>query len=71
MINHLPDDFGVEPVCRELDPSVSAYNARRPHPKPARRWRDERLAAEIRRIHTGSGETYGARRASTGTYDAA
>ncbi|MEU1472405.1 IS3 family transposase [Streptomyces sp. NPDC005761] len=65
MINHLRDDFGVEPVCRELDLSVSAHNAhnaRRRRPKSARRWRDDHLIAEIRRIHTGSGETYGARR---------
>ncbi|WP_405683511.1 IS3 family transposase [Streptomyces sp. NBC_01387] len=62
VINHLRDDFGVEPVCRELDLSVSAYNARRRRPKSARRRRDDHLVAEIRRIHTDSGETYGARR---------
>ncbi|MFF1918290.1 IS3 family transposase [Streptomyces sp. NPDC058239] len=62
MINHLRDDFGVEPVYRELDLSVSAYNARRKRPKSARRLRDEHLVADIRRIHTGSGETHGARR---------
>lgn len=62
MINHLRDDFGVEPVCRELDLSVSAYNARRRRPKSDRRRRDERLIEDIRRIHTASGQTYGARR---------
>lgn len=62
MINHLRDDFGVEPVCRELDLSVSAYNARRRRPKPARRLRDEQLLKHIHRIHDTSGETYGARR---------
>lgn len=62
VINHLRDDFGVEPVCRELDLSVSAYNARRRRPKSARRQLDEHLIEHIRRIHTASGETYGARR---------
>ncbi|WP_269821410.1 hypothetical protein [Streptomyces flavofungini] len=37
MINHLRDDFGIEPAYRELDLPVSAYNARRRHPKPIRR----------------------------------
>lgn len=62
MINHLRDDFGVEPVCRELDLSVSAYNARRRRPMSTRRRRDEHLIEHIRRIHAASGETYGARR---------
>ncbi|MET7931825.1 IS3 family transposase [Streptomyces sp. NPDC005349] len=62
MINHLRDDFGVEPVCRELDLSVSAFNGRRRRPKSARRQRDEQLIEHIRRIHAASGDTYGARR---------
>lgn len=62
MINHLRDDFGVEPVCRELDLPVSAYNARRRRPASARHLRDERLIEHIRRIHAASGETYGVRR---------
>ncbi|MEU6277501.1 IS3 family transposase [Streptomyces populi] len=62
VINHLRDDFGVEPICRELDLSVSAYNARRRRPKSARRQRDEQLLKHIHRIHDTSGQTYGARR---------
>ncbi|BBA96935.1 hypothetical protein RVR_2461 [Actinacidiphila reveromycinica] len=62
MINHLRDDFGVEPVCPELDLPVSAYNARRQRLKSARRQRDEQLMEHIHRIHDASGETYGARR---------
>ncbi|MER5386585.1 IS3 family transposase [Streptomyces sp. NPDC002688] len=61
MINHLRDDFGVEPVCRELGLSVSAFNARHRRPKFARRLRDEQLVKHIRRAHDTSGETYGAR----------
>ncbi|MGW2842917.1 IS3 family transposase [Streptomyces sp. NPDC001493] len=41
---------------------MSACNARRKRPKSARRLRDDRLVADIRRIHTHSGETCGARR---------
>ncbi len=62
MINHLRDDFGVEPVCRELGLSVSAYNARRRRPKSVRRLRDERLLTKIRAVYAASGETYGVRR---------
>ncbi|MET8454422.1 IS3 family transposase [Streptomyces sp. NPDC005209] len=63
MINYLRDDFGVEPVCRELGLSVSAYNARRRRrPKSARRLRDEQLLTKIRVAHAASGETYGSRR---------
>ncbi|MEW2085902.1 hypothetical protein [Streptomyces sp. NPDC005283] len=51
MINHLRDDFGVEPVCRELNLSVSAHYARRSRPKSARRLRDEQLIEQIRAIH--------------------
>ena len=62
MINHLRDDFEVEPVCRELGLSVSAYNARRRQPESAPRLRDEQLLTKIRAAYTHSGETYGARR---------
>jgi putative transposase len=62
VINHLRDDFGVEPVCRELNLSISAHYARRTRPKSARRLRDEQLIEQIRAIHMTSGETYGARR---------
>jgi hypothetical protein len=62
VINHLRDDFGVEPVCREVDLSVSACNARRRRPASARHLRDERLVGHIRRIHAASGKACGARR---------
>ncbi|MFD9192348.1 IS3 family transposase [Streptomyces phaeochromogenes] len=62
MINLLRDDFGVEPVCRDLDLSVSACNTRRRRLKSARRQLDEQLIEHIHRSHDASGETYGARR---------
>ncbi|MFE5136917.1 IS3 family transposase [Streptomyces fagopyri] len=52
----------MEPVRREPDLSVSAYNARHRRPKSARRQRDEQLIEHIHHIHDASGETYGARR---------
>ncbi|MFJ2811584.1 IS3 family transposase [Kitasatospora sp. NPDC087271] len=62
MIDHLREDFGVEPVCRELDLSVSAYFARRSRPRSARSVRDEVLLERIRAVHEGSAGTYGVRR---------
>ncbi|WP_371128136.1 IS3 family transposase [Streptomyces sp. 2131.1] len=53
-------------MCRDLDLPISACNGRRKRPKPARRLRDEGLLADIRCVHTDSGETYGARRIDHG-----
>jgi putative transposase len=62
VINHFRDDFGVEPVCRELDLSVSAYYARRARSASARAVRDDQLLEHVRRVHSNSAGTYGARR---------
>ncbi|MFC3998880.1 IS3 family transposase [Nocardiopsis sediminis] len=62
VITHLRDDFGVGPVCRELDLSESAYYARRKRPPSARSRRDTELAGHITRIHGASGGAYGVRR---------
>lgn len=51
--------FGVEPICRELEVSASAYWARRTGPPCARAVRDTFLLREIRRIHAESGRIYG------------
>ena len=53
------DRFGVEPICRELEVSASAYRARRTKPPSARELRDEWLLAQIRRVHTASDGIYG------------
>ena len=50
--------FGVEPICRVLEASESAYYARQ-GPPSRRRVDDEALVAEIRRVHRAD---YGARR---------
>ena len=52
--------FGVEPICRELEVSASAYRARRSRPPSARSLRDLWLLAQIRRVHAESQGIYGA-----------
>ena len=54
--------FGVEPVCRTLDVSASAYYQRRSGERSARRVEDERLLAVIRETHKRNYEAYGYRR---------
>ena len=51
--------FGVEPICREIEVSASAYRARRTRPPSARALRDEYLLSEIVRVHEESGGIYG------------
>jgi putative transposase len=51
--------LGVEPVCRELEVSASAYRARRRRPPSSRALRDLWLLAQIRRVHEGSNGVYG------------
>ena len=51
--------LGVEPVCRELEVSASAYRARRVRPPLSRALRDIWLLAQIRRVHEGSNGVYG------------
>ena len=53
------DRFGVEPVCREIEVSASAYRARRTRPPSMRARRDQYLLRAIRRIHAASGGVYG------------
>jgi putative transposase len=51
--------LGVEPICRELEVSASAYRARRSKPPSERALRDAFLLAQIRRVHTESQGIYG------------
>jgi putative transposase len=51
--------FGVEPICREIEVSPSAYRARRTRPPSTRSRRDQYLLAAIRRVHAASGGVYG------------
>jgi transposase InsO family protein len=56
------DRFGVEPICRILDVSASAYHQRATGERSARRVEDERLTGRIREVHEANYECYGYRR---------
>jgi putative transposase len=55
-------DFGVEPICQTLGVSASAYYQRHIGPPSRRAGADERLLAQIRRVHQANYECYGSRR---------
>jgi len=54
--------FGVEPICKTLGVSVSAYYQRRSGPRSARAVEDERLLGRIRELHAANYYAYGYRR---------
>jgi putative transposase len=56
------DRFGVEPICRTLDVSASAYYQRRTGRRSARVVDDARLVEKIREIHAANYYAYGSRR---------
>ncbi len=56
------DRFGVEPICRTLEVSASAYYQRRTGRRSARAIEDERLLERIREVHERNYCAYGYRR---------
>jgi putative transposase len=54
--------FGVEPICRTLDVSASAYYHRRTGARSRRAVEDERLLGRIRELHAANDYAYGSRR---------
>jgi putative transposase len=54
--------FGVEPICRVLDVSASAYYQRAASQPSARTVEDERLLGRIREVHAANYYAYGYRR---------
>ena len=56
------DRFGVEPICRVLGVSASAYYHRARGERSARQLEDERLLGVIRETHKDNYEAYGYRR---------
>jgi putative transposase len=56
------DRFGVEPICRTLGVSASAYYQRAKDELSARAIEDERLLGVIRQMHMKNYEAYGYRR---------
>jgi putative transposase len=61
-IDQRREDFGVEPVCRVLGVSASAYYRRASGERSARVIEDERLVAVIRDTHEANYCAYGYRR---------
>lgn len=51
--------FGVEPICRSLGVSVSAYYQRRSGQRSARAVEHERLLGRIRELHAANYYAYG------------
>jgi putative transposase len=54
--------FGVEPICRTLDVSASAYYKRATGERSERQVDDERLLERIRELHAANYFAYGSRR---------
>lgn len=54
--------FGVEPICRTLDVSASAYYHRKTGARSRRSLEDERLVEKIRQLHATNYYAYGSRR---------
>jgi putative transposase len=54
--------FGVEPICRTLGVSASAYYHRRTGARSRRSVEDERLLERIRELHAANYYAYGSRR---------
>ena len=54
--------FGVEPICRTLGVSASAYYQRRTGARARRSLEDERLLERIREVHAANYYAYGSRR---------
>jgi putative transposase len=54
--------FGVEPICRVLGVSASAYYQRATGQRSARTIEDERLLERIREVHAANYYAYGYRR---------
>ncbi len=54
--------FGVEPICRTLGVSASAYYHRKTGARSRRSLEDERLLARLRELHAANYYAYGSRR---------
>jgi putative transposase len=66
-INRYKSEYGVEPMCRVLSEhgcsiAPSTYYEARKRPASRRAVRDERLKAEVSRVHTENYSVYGARK---------
>ena len=55
-------EFGVEPICRQLEIAPSTYYERRKRRPCARAVRDDGLKVEIERVRKENLDVYGARK---------
>jgi len=65
MINYIDenkDQFGVEPICRELPIAPQTYYAAKTRPPSQRAISDEQTAVKIHAVHTENYRVYGARK---------
>ena len=56
------DRYGVEPICRVLPIAPSTYHAAKRRLPSARALRDEKLKAQVARVHAEHFGVYGAAR---------
>lgn len=61
-IDEHKDQFGVEPICRELPIAPQTYYAARTRPPSKRSVSDEETVVKIHRVHTSNYGVYGARK---------
>ena len=61
-INTHREEFGVEPICTQLQVAPSTYYAQRARPLSARALRDAQLKVEIKRVFDDNFGVYGARK---------
>lgn len=56
------EEFGVEPICKDLQIAPSTYDAHRTRPPSARSVRDAATTAAIAKVHDDNYGVYGARK---------
>jgi putative transposase len=61
-IDAYKNDFGVEPICRELPIAPQTYYASKARPPSKRSVSDEATVAAIRKVHTDNYGVYGVRK---------
>ena len=61
LIDDHRDEFGVEPICRELPIAPQTYYAARTRPPSKRSVSDEETVTKIHQVHESNYGVYGAR----------
>jgi putative transposase len=61
-IDEHPEEFGVEPICADLQVAPSTYYAAKRRSLSARRVRDEELKVKLQAVWENNHKVYGARK---------